>query len=56
MTNRHGRTIYRIGVENPRGVCRRVSSVSLDGTLLPGDGLVPLIDDGREHQVQVVLG
>jgi hypothetical protein len=23
---------------------------------LAGDALVPLIDDGREHQVRVVLG
>jgi len=53
---RHGRTLYRISVENPEGVCRGVSRVILDGTPLPGDGLVPLSDDGREHQVQVVLG
>jgi cyclic beta-1,2-glucan synthetase len=53
---RHGGSLYRIDVENPRGVCRGVSRVSLDGVLLPGEGIVPLIDDGREHQVQVVLG
>jgi cyclic beta-1,2-glucan synthetase len=56
MTYRHGRTLYRIGVENPRGVCRGVSRVSLDGALLPGERFVPLIDDGGEHVVQVVLG
>ena len=27
----------------------------LDGALLAGDALIPLSDDGREHQVQVVL-
>ena len=53
---RHGRTLYRITVQNPNGVCRGVSRVSLDGTPLPGEGLVPLSDDGREHQVEVVLG
>jgi cyclic beta-1,2-glucan synthetase len=53
---RHGGTLYRIAVENPKGVCRGVSRISLDGTPLPGEGLVPLSDDGREHQVQVVLG
>jgi cyclic beta-1,2-glucan glucanotransferase len=53
---RHGRALYRITVENPKGVCRGVSRVSLDGALLPGEALVPLSDDGREHQVQVVLG
>jgi cyclic beta-1,2-glucan synthetase len=53
---RHGDTLYRITVENPKGVCRGVSGVSLDGTLLPGESPVPLADDAREHQVQVVLG
>jgi cyclic beta-1,2-glucan synthetase len=53
---RHGDTLYRITVENPKGVCRGVSRVGLDGTLLPGEALVPLADDAREHQVHVVLG
>ena len=56
ITYRHGGTLYRISVENPKGVCRGVSRVSLDGTLLPGEALVPLSDDGSEHRVQVVLG
>ncbi|MEJ2541937.1 MAG: phosphorylase, partial [Gemmatimonadota bacterium] len=53
---RHGDTAYRITVENPRGVCRGVSQVSLDGTILQGGALVPLVDDGGRHQVRVVLG
>jgi len=56
ITYRHGRTLYRISVENPEGVCRGVSRVSLDGAALPGEALVPLSDDGREHRVQVLLG
>jgi cyclic beta-1,2-glucan synthetase len=56
VTYRHGDTVYQITVANPKGVCRGVSRVSLDGTALPGDGLVPLSDDGREHRVEVVLG
>ena len=56
ITYRHGDTLYRITVENPKGVCRGVSRVSLDGTPLLGEALVPLSDDGREHQVRVVLG
>jgi len=55
-TYRHGGSLYRIGVENPKGVCRGVSQVSLDGTPLPGEALVPLSYDGSEHRVQVVLG
>ena len=53
---RHGGTLYRITVENPKGVCRGVARVTLDGTPLPKEALVPLTDDAREHQVQVVLG
>jgi cyclic beta-1,2-glucan synthetase len=56
ITYRFGGTLYQITVENPTGVCRGVSRVSLDGTLLPGEALVPLSDDGGEHQVVVVLG
>ena len=53
---RHGDTVYRIEVENPNGVCRGLSSVSLDGTTLPVEGSVPLTEDGREHRVHIVLG
>jgi cyclic beta-1,2-glucan synthetase len=56
ITYRHGDTLYRITVQNPKGVCRGVSRASLDGTLLSGEALVPLSDDGGEHQVEVVLG
>jgi cyclic beta-1,2-glucan synthetase len=53
---RHGATLYRIRVENPKGVCRGVARVSLDGSLLPAGALLPLSDDGSEHRVEVVLG
>jgi cyclic beta-1,2-glucan glucanotransferase len=56
ITYRHGGALYRISVQNPKGVCRGVSQVRLDGTPLPGEAPVPLTDDGREHTVQVVLG
>jgi cyclic beta-1,2-glucan synthetase len=53
---RHGETRYQITVENPRGVCRGVARLSLDGNPLQNDALIPLVDDGEEHQVRVVLG
>lgn len=52
----HGDTTYRIDVQNPNGVCRGVSSLSLDEASLPADALVQLSDDGMEHRVRVVLG
>jgi cyclic beta-1,2-glucan synthetase len=53
---RHGDTRYRIRVENPKGVCRGVSRIQLDGMPLPGEALIPLSDDGLEHRVEVTLG
>ena len=48
---------YEIEVENPRGVCRGVTSVELDGEALSGDrAQIPLADDGATHRVRVVLG
>ena len=49
ISYRHGGTRYRITVENPNGVSRGVTRLSLDGAPLPSDGLVPLVDDGGEH-------
>ena len=47
---------YKIEVQNPRGVSRGVSRAELDGKPLPNSANVPLVDDGVEHRVVVVLG
>jgi len=52
---RHGRTSYHIKVENPIAVSRGVAIVELDGQQLD-EGEIPLTDDGRTHNVRVVLG
>ena len=46
---------YRITVENPQGVSRGVKSIEVDGSVVAGPD-VPLVTDGAEHQVRVVLG
>jgi cyclic beta-1,2-glucan synthetase len=51
---RFGTSVYRIAVENPRGVNRGVSHVTLDGRRLD-DPWVPLADDGDTHEVTVAL-
>ena len=56
ITYRHGRTLHRIAVENPKGVSRGVSRIRLDGVPLPAEALIPLCDDGSEHRIQVRLG
>ena len=51
-----GRTRYAIRVENPRGVCRGVTTLELDGRPLPAGEPIALADDGAGHAVRVMLG
>jgi cellobiose phosphorylase len=55
LTYRRGGTTYTIVVENPEGVHRGVRLAELDGDELPSVD-VPLLDDGGQHSVRVVLG
>jgi cyclic beta-1,2-glucan synthetase len=52
---RIGATVHRITVTNPEHRCRGVQSVEIDGE--PADpAAIPLREDGRTHDVVVVLG
>jgi cellobiose phosphorylase len=46
---------YRIAVRNPGHAARGVRQVTLDGQPVTG-GLIPLVDDGKEHPVVVEMG
>src|SRR5262245_38905948 len=52
---RHRSSRYQIAVENPRGVCRGVSRLELDGRPISAER-IPLSDDGSTHRVRIVLG
>jgi cyclic beta-1,2-glucan synthetase len=52
---RFGGTRHTIVVENPAGRCGGVGRVELDGAPVAATA-IPLVDDGRSHQVVVVLG
>ena len=52
---REGETIFQIRVDNASGVSRGVRQVTLDSKVLPGNE-IPLLGDGRQHQVQVLMG
>jgi cyclic beta-1,2-glucan synthetase len=52
---RHGTTLYRCRVENPKHVESGVAEIWLDGVLMT-EAAIPLHDDGREHAVRLVLG
>jgi cellobiose phosphorylase len=55
ITHRFGKTAYLIHVENPEGANRGVRQVTLDGVSLT-DNLIPLVDDGKQHEVGVLMG
>jgi cyclic beta-1,2-glucan synthetase len=55
ITYRRGGSTYHIVIQNPLAVSRGVASVELDGQL-QADGEIPLVDDGKTHRVNVVLG
>ncbi len=48
-------TYYKICVENPKGVNRGIQKMILDGKHLSGS-LIPLVDDGQAHDIQVLMG
>ncbi len=52
---RAGTSLYRISVENPAHASRGVARAELDGH--PVDpGAIPLVEDGGEHHLLVVMG
>ncbi len=55
LTYTFGSARYRIEIRNPTGISCGVRAVTVDGTLVL-TGAVPLVDDGREHEVVVELG
>jgi len=55
MEYQYGGSRYEIVVSNPDGRMRGVAEVVLDGRSLPGR-MIPLVDDGSRHLVQVRMG
>ena len=53
---RYHSATYKIRVENPSGVTRGVALTELDGKLLAGSADIHLVDDGKVHQIRIVLG
>ena len=57
ITYKHGRSRYRIAVENPRGVSTGVSRATLDGREMSGTPCeITLVDDGTYHYGRITLG
>jgi cyclic beta-1,2-glucan synthetase len=52
---RVGGSRYHFAVSNPERRYRGVVSATLDGTVIRADA-IPLVDDGRTHEVTILLG
>ncbi len=52
---RRGKTTYRIKVQNPHFLCRGIASVTVDDIAQQDDSVL-LSDDGKHHEVTVVMG
>ena len=55
ITWRLGQTVYVISVSNPDGQCRGIRETRLDDRIIAG-GEIPIVDDGRTHRVDVLIG
>ena len=55
ITWRVGRTRYEILVANPDRLCRGIATAEMDGEPVDSHAIA-LVDDGRVHQVRLVLG
>jgi hypothetical protein len=55
VTFRYRSATYHLAVENPGRVERGVQGIWVDGQAVARDA-VELVDDGRKHEVKVVLG
>jgi cellobiose phosphorylase len=47
--------VYQIRVKNPEKVCRGVKQIRLDGEEIDRQ-LIPIMEPGTQHRVEVVLG
>jgi cyclic beta-1,2-glucan synthetase len=52
---RFGTAHYKISVENPESINRGIRQILLDGNRL-SKKLIPLVDDGQQHKVHVLMG
>ena len=54
ITYRHKTATYHIKIENPHGICGGAVEIEADGVMLLSNR-IELADDGREHNVRVIL-
>ncbi|MTI56996.1 GH36-type glycosyl hydrolase domain-containing protein [Geosporobacter ferrireducens] len=47
--------VFEIDVKNPEGICKGIKQVLLDGKEIEGQ-IIPVLEDGKVHNVQVIMG
>jgi cyclic beta-1,2-glucan synthetase len=52
---RHGRTRYRIQVDNTAHLHQGIAQATLDGRPVSADA-IPYVDDGATHEIEVTMG
>ncbi|MEI6132550.1 MAG: glucoamylase family protein [Bacillota bacterium] len=55
ISYKHLSAHYNIRVHNPEQVCKGIKSMLIDGDNVPGN-IIPLLDDGKTHFVEITLG
>jgi cellobiose phosphorylase len=48
-------TTFNIAIKNPSHVCKGVKSMTVDGVAVNGN-IIPVITDGKAHNVEVIMG
>jgi len=56
VSYKHGRSTYEISVDNSAHVSQGVKSLIVDGVHVDPDIGIALVDDGKTHKVQVIMG
>jgi cellobiose phosphorylase len=46
---------FEISITNPNHVCKGVKKLVLDGKEIAGN-IIPVLDDGKVHNIEVVMG
>jgi cyclic beta-1,2-glucan synthetase len=56
LSYQHEGSYYEITIKNPRGVSKGIVLLELDGVAQAESDGIPLLNDGKKHQVLVVMG
>lgn len=56
LSFRYHSSRYDVKVLNPKGVCRGIHSVEVDGKPVRGGAAILLSDDGAAHDIRMILG